>query len=426
MIGPLARRAILGTLGLAVIAAIWSLALDLDRADIGVLVAAYRRGGLLLQVSLGAAAVGALGGLLGSFAVLRGHSLLGDVASHSALPGIYIAFSIWIWLGIETYSAFGIQMPPARSLGVVSIGALTTASVAAILVIAIGRLSRLDEDAALAITLSVFFGGGLVLRSILQRGNTRRAGLESFLFGSTATISMDEIAIIASLGLIALLAVLALWKEFSLLIFDPDYLGSLGFSARALDLVLTGTIVVAVVAGLQMVGVVLMSSLLIAPPVAARQWTERFAPMVVLSVAIGMVSSSGGVAASYIRDGIATGPVIALLATSIAFYSLICAPGRGWLWTRIVQIRRDRRFIADTLLLHVHAEGMPHSPTRLRRQLAWPRPSFALALRRAIVSGMLVRDDSGLIHLTSQGRLRCDLILTSLGDRPENHQDSLP
>src|SRR5918998_276517 len=171
----------------------------------------------LRNVALGSAILGIVGGVLGSFAVLRRQSLLGDALSHAALPGIWLA-----------YLLTGLKAPLVLLAGAGVAGWLGTLAILLIV-----RETRIDEDAALGIVLSVFFGFGIMLLTFVQqRNDANQAGLDQFLFGQAATLVQDQVVTMAWLGGIALLLVALLFKEFKLLAFDPDFLGTLGFPGR--------------------------------------------------------------------------------------------------------------------------------------------------------------------------------------------------
>ncbi|WP_322822363.1 metal ABC transporter permease [Chloroflexus sp.] len=281
------------------------------------------------NVTLGAMLIGAISGFLGSFAVLRRQALLGDAMSHAALPGIALAFLI---TG---------QRDPFSLL----IGAAVAGLVAALWLLAVVRTTRIKDDAALALTLAVFFGFGLVLLSYLQRQpHAAQAGLKSFLFGQAAALIERDLWAMLAIGLPALVLVLIFWPQVKLISFDPDFARSLGVPVRWFEILLTGIIVVAIVIGLQTVGVVLMSAMLIAPAVAARQWTNRLEYMVVLAAGFGALASLIGAWISTLGEGLATGPLIVLVMSLFTMLSLLLAPERGLIWRHI---RRQRVLALD-------------------------------------------------------------------------------
>lgn len=280
-------------------------------------------------VSLGALLLGVSSGVLGSFAVLRQQSLLGDTLSHAALPGVVLGFMV----------------AGGRSLGPILLGALITGTLAALLVLVLTRRSRLKTDAALGIALSVFFAVGVVLLTHVQgSGNASQGGLDSFLFGQAAAILRADLVVMAGITGFALLLVGLLWKELKLVTFDPLFAASLGLPVVVLEAVLTVMIALAVVIGLQMVGVVLMAAMIIAPAVAARQWVRRLEHMVFLAAAVGAVGGITGALLSATGRGLATGPLVILAISVAVVVSLAFAPERGLLWDAIRRGRERRRW----------------------------------------------------------------------------------
>lgn len=284
-------------------------------------------------VSLGSALLGIVSAVIGSFAVLRQQSLLGDAVSHAALPGIALAF----------------MFTQRKETAVLLLGALITGLLAALLVIIIDRYSRIKFDSALALVLSVFFGGGLVLLTYLQKiPNANQAGLDKFIFGQASTLLKSDINTILVVGLIIILTVILFWKEFKIISFDPEFAESMGFSRRKLTLLLSGLLVAAIIIGLQTVGVILMSSMLVAPGVAARQWTNKLSMMLILAALFGGVSGLIGTVLSSSITHMPTGPTIIIVISIFVLLSLIFARNRGVLWKLIDQkkMKKDKNSIS--------------------------------------------------------------------------------
>ncbi len=280
----------------------------------------------LRVVGLGAAMLGAVSGTLGSFALLRRQSLLGDAISHAALPGIALAFLLT-----------GSKAPLALMIGAALAGWLATLAVVGIV-----AGSRVKYDSALGIALSVFFGVGLVLLTFVQkRPDASQAGLDKFLFGQAAALLVEDLWAMGWLGSLVVLATILLWKEFKLVSLDAEFGASLGLPMRAIDLCLTALLVVAIVIGLQTVGVVLMSAMVVAPAAAARQWTHSLSRMVFLSAGFGVAAGSGGAILSSLVPRLPTGPTIVLALTLFVLVSLIFAPARGIAWRRFRRARRE-------------------------------------------------------------------------------------
>jgi len=299
----------------------------------------------LRTVALGAAALGATSGALGSYAVLRKQSLLGDAISHAALPGIALAFLLT-----------GSKAPLVLVLGAAVAGWIGT-----LLVMRIVNATRVKEDSALGIVLSVFFGVGLVLLTYIQkRPDASQAGLDRFLFGQAATLLHRDVIMIASLGGIALGVAALFWKEFKLLSFDPDFAASLGFPVRGIDVLLTSVLVLSIVIGLQTVGVVLMSAMVVAPAAAARQWTDRMETMVVLAGGFGALAGVSGAVISSLGQHMPTGPTIVLCLTGIVLVSLALAPNRGLVWESVRQARSRRQLHMHSVLRDLNALAVQH------------------------------------------------------------------
>ncbi|RMG68596.1 MAG: metal ABC transporter permease [Calditrichaeota bacterium] len=299
----------------------------------------------LRTVALGSAILGVVSGTLGSYAVLRRQSLLGDAISHAALPGIALAFLL-----------SGTKLPLVLLLGAALAGWLAT-----LVILAIVRTTPIKEDTALGLVLSVFFGAGLVLLTYIQKlPIASQAGLDTFLFGQAATLVMRDVWTMGILGLLVLLLTLLLWKEFKVLSFDPDFTTTLGFPAQFLNVLLTSLLVVAIVLGLQTVGVVLMSAMVVAPASAARQWTDRLGVMMGLSALFGALAGICGAIASSLVPRLPTGPAIVVCISLMVAFSLLAAPHRGLLWRWLIQRRRRRRIVLQTVLLNLFQLARQH------------------------------------------------------------------
>ncbi len=265
--------------------------------------------------------------MLGSFAVLRKQSLLGDAISHAALPGIAIAFLI----------------TGAKDSNILLIGALISGLIGTFWIRGIISKTHLKSDTALGLILSLFFGFGMLLLTFIQKQpNANQAGLDKYLFGQAATLVESDVWLMAIVTGICLIVLLLFWKEFKLLLFDADYTKTLGFNTKFIDILITTFIVIAIVLGLQTVGVVLMSAMLLAPAAAARQWTNSLGIMVVLAAIFGAFSGVVGTAISASQNNLSTGPVIVLVAAVFVLISFLFSPSRGLLF-REIRFRKNRR-----------------------------------------------------------------------------------
>jgi len=299
----------------------------------------------LRTVALGAALLGISAGALGSFALLRRQSLLGDAISHAALPGIALAFLI----------------TGSKSSLVLVLGAGLAGWSGSVLIAALTRRTPITYDTALGMLLSVFFGFGLVLLTFIQRmPDANQAGLDSFLFGQAAALMQRDIHVIFGIGALILLLTVLFWKEFKLISFDPDTGRTLGLPVRALEHLLTALFVAAIVIGLQTVGVVLMSAMIIAPAAAARQWTDRLGVMIFLAAAFGAFSGVGGAVSSSLAPNLPTGPVIVLVVSVIVVFSLLFAPNRGFVFRKIREWRSGRALRVDAVLVDLYTLASQH------------------------------------------------------------------
>lgn len=282
----------------------------------------------LRTITLGTAILGAICGMLGSFAVLRKQSLLGDAISHAALPGIAIAFLI----------------TGTKDTNVLLLGALVSGLIGTFWIRGMITKTHLKSDTALGLVLSLFFGFGMLLLTFIQKQpNANQAGLDKYLFGQAATLVEKDVTVMAIVTGICLVIMLLFWKEFKILLFDADYTKTLGFNTRFIDILITFFIVLAIVLGLQTVGVVLMSAMLLAPAAAARQWTNKLSVMIVLAAIFGAFSGVFGTAISASQNNLSTGPVIVLVAGVFVLISFVFSPGRGILFKQLrkYQNRRD-------------------------------------------------------------------------------------
>jgi len=300
----------------------------------------------LRTVALGSALLGITAGSLGGFALLRRQSLLGDAISHAALPGIAFAFILT-----------GSKAPLILILGAALAGWLGAALIASVTL-----RTRIKYDSALGIMLSVFFGFGLVLLTYIQKQpDANQAGLESFLFGQAAALIQRDVMVILSIGTIIIFLMVILWKEFKMLSFDPDFGATLGFPIRRLDHLLTALFVIAIVIGLQTVGVVLMSAMIIAPAAAARQWTDRLGRMILTAALFGALSGVGGAVTSSRMGSLPTGPTIVLIVSVIVMISLLFAPNRGLVFRKVREWKAGKNLRVDAVLVDLFTLASQHS-----------------------------------------------------------------
>ncbi|MFT7594037.1 MAG: manganese/zinc/iron transport system permease protein [Paracoccaceae bacterium] len=299
-------------------------------------------------VAIGATLLGVAAGVTGTFLFLRKRALVSDAISHATLPGVCLAFIIMVALGGDGRNLVGLLAGSAISamIGLLCLSWLT-------------RHTRLAEDAAIGAVLSVFFGLGIVLLTVIQTmGSGRQAGLEGFLLGSTAGMLWADAMVIAVGGAVTLALILLLRRPMTLVAFDPDYAAARGLPVDRIDLAMMGLVMAVTVVGLKIVGLILIVALLIIPPVTARFWTERSDRVVLLGGVFGGVSGYIGAALSASAPNLPTGPIIVLVGFSFFAASLLLAPNRGVL-AAILRHLRFQRLVHLRQGLLALAQGQP-------------------------------------------------------------------
>ncbi|MEM6888592.1 MAG: metal ABC transporter permease [Pseudomonadota bacterium] len=270
-------------------------------------------------VTLGASLLGMAAGVGGTFLFLRKRALVSDAISHATLPGVGMAFLFMVALGGEGRSLLGLLL-----------GAALSAAAGLLVVLWLTRRTRLAEDAAIGAVLSVFFGFGVVLLTVIQSLSLgQQAGLESFLLGATAGMLRSDAIIILVSSALTLTLVLALRRPLTLAAFDPEYASATGQNMVRTDMAMMGLVLAVTVVGLKIVGLILIVALLIIPPVTARFWTDRSDHVVLLAGAFGGLAAYLGAAVSAAWPDMPTGPIIVLTSFGLFFGSLLFAPGRG-------------------------------------------------------------------------------------------------
>lgn len=299
-------------------------------------------------VAIGAALLGTAAGVTGTYLFLRKRALVSDAISHATLPGIGIAFILMVLMGGDGRNLLGLLLGSAASAG---LGLLAVHWLAS--------RTRLGEDAAIGAVLSVFFGFGIVLLTVIQTMTSgRQAGLESFLLGSTAGMLFGDAVVIAAGGAVALALVVLLRRPMTIVAFDPGYAGTVGIDIRRIDLATMGLVLAVTVVGLKVVGLILVIALIIIPPVAARFWSERSGTVALLAGAIGGLSGYVGAAISATAPNLPTGPIIVLTVFAVFAVSLFVAPARGVL-AAVLRYRRFHRRVHLRQGLLALAQGQP-------------------------------------------------------------------
>jgi len=381
------------------------------------------------KVMVGTTLLGAVAGLVGCFAVLRRRALVGDMLAHAALPGLCVAFLVAAALEPVIQQQMGANVELKRNFLVLLTGAFCSGLLGIGLVTLVCRWTRTKEDAAIGIVLSTFFGAGVVLLSVIRRMPVGgKSGLDSYLFGQAAGIRYQDLVVIAVVSLFSLAVLSALYKEFKVLSFDPEFARTQGWPITLLDLIMMGTLTVVTIVGLPAVGVVLMAALIIMPGAAARFWTDRLGSMLLLSTALGAATGLLGTVASartaknwlgidpfaFLTGGasLPTGPVIVLVGTAIFLFSVVFAPRRGVLSRLIVEFRLRRKTAHENLLRSLYElceSQLPERPAvaidMIRAHRSWSPGVVGRLIRQASRRHLLAYQNE-TVRLTPEGLAR--------------------
>ena len=350
-----------------------------------------------IVVLLGVSILGAGAGLVGSFAVLRKRALTGDAVAHAALPGVCAAFLI---LG-------------QRNLSFMLLGALASGVLGIVIISALCRWTRVREDAAIGIVLSVFPGLGFALSRIIQNVVTSgsKAGLESFILGKTAGMTRPDVYLILAASLFCLAVVLFLYKEFKVVAFDTGFAQSLGWPVYWVDLLLMSLIAVAVVIGLPAVGIIMMAALLILPGAAARFWTDSLGWLLFIAGAFGLVTGLIGTVFSAMFSMLPAGPIIVLTGSFFFLISMLFGVRRGAI-ARLLEHRRfqyeynQRQLLLASYDVASRTGQTQISAADLLARKSWSPQQVNRLIANASGSGLVERTQAGEFRFTPAGFTR--------------------
>jgi len=357
-------------------------------------------------VVLGTTLLGCAAGMVGSFTLLRKRALMGDALSHATLPGIALAFIIATLLGGN-----------GKALPVLLLGATVTGLLGVGTILMIRNLTRLKEDTALGIVLSVFFGAGVALLRVSQEvPGGYAAGLESFITGKSASMIAQDAQLIGAAALVCIGACLLLFKELKLLCFDDGFAGSRGLPVLRLDLALMALVVIVTIVGLQAVGLILMVAMLVTPAAAARFWTENMRTMTILSSVLGAAGGMLGSAISGLFPKLPSGAMIVLVCALFFGISLVFGTARGVLVRLVRRFRLNRAIDRQHLLRALYeltevatdgkapsvAGRLGVSINALLAKRSWPPDRLTRTVQRA-ESDQLVSRQGDAVSLTLEG-----------------------
>jgi ABC-type Mn2+/Zn2+ transport system permease subunit len=257
--------------------------------------------------------VGVLCPVIGTYIILQGMAFFGDALSHAVLPGVVVAFLL--------------NWP-------LSVGALIVGVLAAVGIGLLSERGEIREDTAIGIVFAGSFALGIAMISTVR---SYAVDLTHILFGNVLGIANRDLWLVGGLGLLILLTVIVLYKEFLVLAFDPTLAVVLRLPARFLRYLLLVLIALTIVVSLQTVGIALMLAMLVTPAAAAQLLTRRLPTMMLVAAGIGAFSNVTGLYLSFYYN-VASGPAMVLTATAIFLIVFLFRPGRGYLWRAFVRI----------------------------------------------------------------------------------------
>lgn len=353
-------------------------------------------------VTAGAVLITASSALVGSFTFLNKKSLIGDAIAHAVLPGICLGFLL-----------SGTKNPIYLIVGAFITGWLSLYAIQYIV-----AKSRIKEDTAIGLILSVFFGFGILLLTFIQKsGNANQSGLDHFIFGKAASLVGTDLISFSIVALLLIACTLLFFKEFKLLVFDRNYAVALGLPVKRLELLLTSMIVLAVVVGIQAVGVVLMAAVLITPAAVARFWTNSIRTMFLIAASVGAFSGLAGAYISYTAPSMPTGPWIVIVVSTLALLSFMIAPKKGIL-NRYFKQRSFRRTIQDeNVLKALYQLGessanffIERNADEIIRKRSFDKIGLQRSIQRLCNQGYLQKTGKHCV-LTEEGKARAQRIV---------------
>lgn len=362
-----------------------------------------------LEIQIIAAIVAAACALPGVFLVLRRMAMMSDAISHSVLLGIVLGFLV------ARQTAHPLVVVAAALSGLLTVWLVET----------LLRTRRVKEDAAIGLVFPALFSIGVILISRMAR--SVHLDTDAVLLGELAFAPLNRLMlfgldlpygiwVMGGILLINLAAILLFYKELKLATFDPALAAALGFSPVAIHYGLMALVSVTAVGAFDHVGSILVVALMIAPPATAYLLTDRLSAMLGLSVGIGVGSALAGYWLARALDANIAGAMATM--TGVAFLlALVFAPERGLIARRVEQIRRQRRFAVEMLLVHLSrhegtaSEQEENRLEHLVREMRWAEDAALSTVRRAADQGLIEQQD-GHLSLTRKGRRTAQTVLS--------------
>jgi len=250
------------------------------------------------------ALVGGVCAFLSAYLMLKGWSLIGDALSHSIVPGVAGAYMLGLPFALGAFAAGGLAA-----------GAM----------LFLNQRSGLKEDTIIGLIFTSFFGLGLFMVSL----SPTSVSVQTITLGNILAITPSDKWQLVIIGLVTLAILLLKWKDLMVTFFDENHARSIGLKPDLLRIVFFTLLSASCVAALQTVGAFLVIAMVVTPGATGYLLTDRFPNLLVISVAIGSITSFVGAYLSFFLDG-ATGGLIVSLQTVIFLIVFFFAPKHGY------------------------------------------------------------------------------------------------
>ncbi|MDN3670741.1 iron chelate uptake ABC transporter family permease subunit [Echinicola jeungdonensis] len=337
--------------------------------------------------------------MVGTFTFLDKKALVGDAISHAVLPGVCLAFMF-----------AGTKNP----YWIVS-GAFVTGAISTYAITWITNTTKLKEDTVIAAVLSIFFGIGIVMMTQLQQtGNAALSGLDHFIFGNAISIVKEDLWVYGLLAFAVITTILFFYKEFQVMVFNKSFAQSVGLPIKSLEFLFNSLMVLAVVTGIQAIGVVLMAALLITPAAAARFWTDRLDRTLMIAVGFALFSGITGAYISFILPHMPTGPWVVIVLSLLAFLSFFFSFNKGVLTRWMAKRKYQRKIHTDHILKSLYnsrEKGMEGiALDTLRHHFPGIKSSINSSIKELEGKGYVTKNEY-IIDLTEKGLIEAKRIV---------------
>jgi manganese/iron transport system permease protein len=262
--------------------------------------------------------VSVVSSIVGCFVILKGMTFIGDALPHASFGGVAVAF------------ALGVNLQLGGAIAVL---------VAALAIAFLSRREIVRYDTAIGIVFIAGFALGIL---VVSRESGYVVDLFGFVFGNVLGVTWSDIWITATIGAFILAVLLVFYKEFLFVAYDPTMAAATGVPVALVQIALLGMIGLTVVIALQVMGIVLVLAMMVAPAATAQLLTRRLPPMMAISALLGASSSIVGLYVAWYAD-VAASAAIVLVATGLFLAAFLFAPRKG-----LFVVARPARVKSDT------------------------------------------------------------------------------